>query len=110
MLWSRSATDLLELMRRHPKAAMAATRSRQALAAAAAGLDALRIALERERFATMDADADRLARYVQAAGPFRQRWPELEGAVAGLPLRDAHERVVDCAARWLPTDPAATSS
>lgn len=107
---SRSAIDLLELIRLHPDLAQDVTPYRPALAAAGAGLDALRMELERERFAAMDADAARLAGYVRAAETFRQHWPATERRLDGMALRAAHAVMVDSAERWLPTAPAATSS
>ncbi len=68
------------------------------------------MALERERFAAMDADRARIARYLAAAVAFERRWPEVVKRTAGLPLRAAHALVVESAERWLPAIPSATSS
>jgi len=83
---------------------------RPALAAVPRGLDELRIALERERFAAMDADGKRMRAYLAAAAPLERQWPELERQIAALPLRRAHDLVVACASQCLPTMPIATGS
>jgi hypothetical protein len=94
---------------RAPIAAMSIA-ERPALAALGAGLDELRLALERERFAAMDADAARLGRYVDASAAYARAWPDCEREAAGQPLRAAHRAVVSCAERWLPTAVTATGS
>ena len=106
---SRSARDLLDLAAIHPQLVNELQTSRPALAAVRAGLDELRMALERERFAAMDADERRMTTFVRAAGQLRQHWPDVERQSASLPLRDAHGIVVSFAERWLPMDPATSS-
>jgi hypothetical protein len=110
LLHSRSARDLLELARAHPALAAEVQRLRPALRTLPRGLDELRLELERERFAAMDADQQRMRSYLQATARFEQHWAELARRTAGLPLRPAHALVVESAHRWLPTDPNATSS
>jgi len=111
MLCSRSARDLLELDRTHPGLGKQLAATRLALGAIGLGLDELRLELERERFAAMDADAARMRAYLMAMERFQQAWPEAQAKMAGLPLRAAHSLVVDCAERCLPTAlPPVTSS
>ncbi|HEX6810895.1 MAG TPA: hypothetical protein VF384_04655 [Planctomycetota bacterium] len=83
---------------------------RPALRAIEQGLDELRMALERELFAAMDADAGRIRSYVEAARSLEVAWPELDRLTTALPLRSAHQQVVACAERWLTTAPIATGS
>jgi hypothetical protein len=108
--WSRSARDLLELARSHPAEFAAVTAERPALGAVAAGFDELRLALEKERFAVMDADTRRVRAYLGATADWTKTWPTVEGATSGLPLRAAHRIVVESARQCLPTLVPGTSS
>ena len=114
MLCSRSAHDLIELDRSHPTLATELARTRPALAEIRNGLDGLRLALERERFAAMDADDRRVRAYLAATPGLEKAWPEIQRETVGLPLRKAHAILVDSALRCLPTSsgaiPPATSS
>lgn len=110
ILHSRSARDLIELAAQHPALIASHMAARPALGAIAQGLDALRMELERERFAAMDADAARIRRYLDAASTWEKEWPRVEERIAGLPLRAAHRIVVESAERCLPKDPFATGS
>lgn len=109
LLHSRSARDLIRLAAAHPQLAKSAAAARPALAAIDLGLDDLRMALERERFAAMDADEQRMLTFVRAAERMRQQWPDVERQTSALPLRAAHAIVVSSAERCLPTDPATGS-
>jgi argininosuccinate lyase len=66
--------------------------------------------LERERFAAMDADSNRMRKYVGAAAKWQGEWLRVEARAAGLPLRAAHRIVVESAESCLPKDPFAISS
>ncbi len=113
MLCSRSAHDILELDRAQPGLAAALEAVRPALAAIRGGLDDLRLALERERFAAMDEDDARIRTFLAAASGLESGWPEFQRRSAGLPLRAAHAMLVDSAVRCLPVSPhlpPATSS
>ncbi|MFY9345143.1 MAG: hypothetical protein WAT39_21820 [Planctomycetota bacterium] len=105
ILHSRSARDLLALAAQQPGLVRELAATRPALLAVGSGLEALRLELERERFAVMDADSRRLHGYLVAARELERQWPALDAQAAGLPLRAAHRLVVDCAARCLPRDP-----
>lgn len=109
LLHSRSARDLLRLAAAHPDLAAELAATRPALAAIRSGLEDLRMALERERFAAMDADERRMMAFVEAAARMRQQWPELERTTAALPLPAAHQAMVACAERCLPTTPVTGS-
>lgn len=110
MRHSRSARDLLVLAAAHPDLVARLSDERPALRAIPRGLDELRMELERERFAAMDADQRRVRAYLAASQPLAKAWPEIEQRMAGLPLRRAHPLVVAFAERWLPTVNPATSS
>jgi hypothetical protein len=110
LLHSRSARDLIDLAGREPALTASLMSSRPALAAIPLGLEELRLTLERERFAVMDADAKRMRTYLDAAAAMERQWPDLDRRIAGLPLRRAHEHVVACAEQWLPKIASATSS
>jgi hypothetical protein len=109
LLCSRSARDMIELAAAQPQLAEELVTERPVLAAIDSGLDELRIALERERFAAMDADEARLAAFVQAAERMRREWPAVERQTASTPLRAAHTMVVTLAERCLPTAPVTGS-
>jgi len=109
LLHSRSARDLIALAAAQPDLLRAMVPVRPALQHVASGLDDLRMALERERFAAMDADQRRLETFVMATAAFERRWPEIEQRCAGLPLRQAHAIVVESAAQCLPMAPATAS-
>jgi hypothetical protein len=107
---SRSARDILALAEKWPEAATEVARERPALAAIARGFDELRLTLEKERFAAMDADTRRIHSYLAATRALEQAWPATEQATASLPLRAAHRLVVESAERWLPNQVPGTSS
>jgi hypothetical protein len=108
--WSRSARDLLALATKHPSLVTEVAKERPVLLAVGRGLDELRLALEQERFATMDADSLRVLTYLGATAAWEQLWPAVERATAGMPLRAAHRIVVESALRCLPTLVPGTSS
>jgi hypothetical protein len=113
MLCSRSARDLLALHAANPRMASELSVERPALRAIDQGLGELRMALERERFAAMDADAKRLHAYIACQGAMQRQWPRIQARTASLPLRQAHAVVVESAAQCLPMAPPtlpATSS
>jgi hypothetical protein len=103
--YSRSAKDLLALAAAHPELVLSAVGERPALAMLTAGLDGLRLELERERFAIMDADAKRVQGYLAAATDLQSRWPELKRKLSGLPLQQAHQLLAEGALVCLPTHP-----
>lgn len=100
--FSRSARDLLAMAVQYPDLVQAITSERPALAAIAAGRDALETALDAERRQLMRANEARLARYEAAAGAWAAAWPSLQRSLAGLPLLEAHAAVTAAAERCLP--------
>jgi hypothetical protein len=102
LLHSRSARDLLELVREHPALAADLAAQRPLLALAAAGRVALEEALDRERRELMHANERRLARYRAASERWFHAWKDLERETEGLPLAAAHARLVERAAALLP--------
>lgn len=110
LLHSRSARDLLDLARSHPEETRQAAHLRPALHALELGLDEVRIALERERFAAMDADSARIRAYLAASTRFAAAWSDVDARCEGLALSSAHEIMVASAERWLPMTNPATSS
>lgn len=106
-LCSRSAHDLIELSRTRPNLVQELAPVRPALAFIPQGRDALRIALERERFAAMDADDRRIRAFLAATAELERAWPDVQSKVDHLPLRRAHAVLVDYAQRCLPVSPSA---
>jgi hypothetical protein len=107
LLFSRSAHDVIALAQAHPQLVAQLTSERPALAAVARGVDELRLALERERFASMDADDRRLRAFLSASAALARAWPEIATKTDRLPLGQAHAILVDYAQRCLPISPPA---
>jgi hypothetical protein len=102
LLLSRSARDIMDLARLHPKLLPQLAARRPALAAVSSGLDALEAALDAERRDLIHANERRLQRYLDAAAAWATAWPSVLGEIEGLPLRDAHRIVAERAAGVLP--------
>ena len=106
LLASRSAGDLVELVRRHAQLAHELVPRRPLLAAAAAGdREGLERELDAERRALMAADRVRLQRYAAAATRWAEAWPGLQRELAPLPLAGQHQRLVAAALDLLPFGP-----
>lgn len=103
--YSRSARDLLELAEAHPDLLSRITAERPALAAVPSGRDALEEALDRERRSLMRANEARLRSYQEAAAKWASTWTSLLREIEGLPLRHAHEHLVQRATGLLPLHP-----
>jgi hypothetical protein len=106
MVLSRSARDLLELARAYPEAWERALEERPLLRDVAEGREALEAALDAERRALMHANERRLQAYREAARAWAEVWPGLAAAIADLPLREAHRRMVTEAEGLLPASVA----
>ncbi len=103
MLYSRSARDLLELSRKHPKLVQELVPRRPLLATRGQGRDHLEKALDAERRDLMHANETRLEAYLRASEAWAKAWPSLAAEIEGLPLRRAHEILVSRARDLLPT-------
>lgn len=99
---SRSARDLLALAGDHPELLAAAQAERPALLALSQGEEPLAAALDAERRQLIRANEQRLGRFLAAAQGWRQEWIALERSLGGLPLAEAHPRLVEAAERLLP--------
>jgi hypothetical protein len=91
--FSRSARDLCSLAADHPALVERLARDRPLLAlAAVSGADADRVgeALDAERRLLIKADAERVGRFEEAAGSWKDRWPRVYARIEGLPLREVH--------------------
>jgi hypothetical protein len=102
---SRSARDLLELAARHSREVQMLAEERPALQAIPEGRQALEVALDAERRFLMQANENRLATYTRAASAWVERWKQIAGGLAALPLREAHAQLVQAATAVLPVDP-----
>jgi hypothetical protein len=101
--YSRSARDILEIAARHPDVLAAARIERPCLAAVGQGREALAAAPDAERRLLMARNEERLEHFEQAARPWASLRPALSREIAGWPLRQAHERVIEAANGCLPT-------
>src|SRR5262249_39109786 len=102
LLYSRSARDLAELARAHPAVLRELKASRPLLEVVSADRARLEGALDRERRELMHANEARLESYRRAAARWEAAWTELERHTAGLPLLEAHARMVAKALDLLP--------
>jgi uncharacterized protein YPO0396 len=105
LLYSRSARDLLELVRAHPKLAGEVRAARPLLARVAEGREALEAALDAERRELMHANERRLGAYRRAAAAWSGAWTALDKELASLPLPEAHRLMVSRADGLLPFAP-----
>lgn len=106
LLCSRSARDLIGLASAHPDLAGGKMEERPLLRHAMSGdRDALEEELDRERRRLMRADEDRLGAYALAASSWRAAWPGLQASIEGMPLSEAHERILQAAEGVLPFTP-----
>lgn len=105
MLLSRSARDLCALAARHPELVKQLMPTRPLLSECPRGVKAVERALDEERRALIHENEERLQRFRRAATQWQERWPTVAGEVAGLPLREAHNRILAHAARVLPFEP-----
>ena len=103
LLWSRSARDLIDLAHDNPDLIRELEDQRPLLKRTSAGRDALEMALDAERRALSRADETRLALYAEAAEAWTQNWPALKREISELPLRQAHQIVVE-RAQMLPQE------
>lgn len=100
--FSRSARDLIELVRRHPDIAGRLESERPVLAEVVNGREALEVALDRERRQFMHANEERLQRYLRAGSGWASIWRDVQREIADLPLFEAHAVVVRRAQGVLP--------
>ncbi len=106
LLYSRSARDLLALVRRFPALASELGPVRPVLARVEDGQDALEAALDAERRTLIHRNEARLRGYLQAAKAWQAAWPEVERETAAMPLTQAHAVIVQRAEGLLPRQPA----
>ncbi len=102
LLYSRSATDLMELAAQWPDEIGRFMKRRPALAAITKGVEDLEAALDAERRKLMHANEERLARYMEAAQDWAREWNAVCREVDGLSLSAAHDVIVKRAEGVLP--------
>ncbi len=102
ILYSRSARDLMDLARQHPDRVRLLSEKRPVLKAIDHGREELEAALDAERRRLIRINEERLARYMEAAKPWAEAWPDLSRQMQGLGLPRAHELMVRSAVELLP--------
>jgi hypothetical protein len=102
LLFSRSARDLTALARENPELARQLAPLRSLLARTGDSAEAVEAALDAERRELIHANERRLQRYMAAAERWAACWPEVGAEIDGMPLRRAHEVVVESARGVLP--------
>jgi hypothetical protein len=102
LLYSRSAEDLIALAREHPELVSTLVAERPLLSRVGAGRRALAEALQLEMLDLIEANEKRLSTYRAAAAAWAGRWAGLSRELEGLPLLQAHARILACARGLLP--------
>ncbi len=102
LVYSRSARDLLQLAREHPDLTSRLATERPVLAQIKHGREAIEVALDAERRQLMRANETRLAQYQQAAAAWGAQWQSVSRELAGMPLSQAHRKMVEAAIDILP--------
>jgi hypothetical protein len=106
LLCGRSSRDLIDLASEYPVETKALASERALLIHALSGdRDALEEALDKERRRLMRLDEARLDAYAEAAAAWRTAWPATQARIAGLPLVEAHARILQTAEGVLPCKP-----
>jgi hypothetical protein len=104
-LYSRSARDLMKLAEDHPEAVLGAAVERPLLSRIGQGREELERLLDEERRSLIRTNEVRLDRYVDAAARWASEWSRVSKEMAGRPLAEAHEIMVEGAAAHLPHEP-----
>ena len=99
---SRSARDLMALAGEYPELLEEATARRPLLRHVHDGRDKLEAALDAERRELIRANERRLQSYMDAAKDWMTAWPEVSAEISGLPLGEAHAKLVARAEALLP--------
>ena len=107
ILLSRSARDLDDLARSQPALFAEMQRQRPVLDRVADGREQLEAALDAERRALMRQNELRLAGYEAMTHAWADAWAGVEREMEGLPLLEAHARMVARALGTLPFGPPA---
>jgi len=102
LLCSRSAQDLITLVREHAGLAREAQNQRPLLALTGRGRDALEQALDAERRDLMRANEKRIGAYLAASAIWQERWKEVQREGELGVLSDSHHRLVGAAEACLP--------
>lgn len=105
LLYSRSARDLLEMKKLHPREWQKATAAREALKAADSGLEELEDSLDKERRRMMKENEIRLDKHEKASTAWASLWPGLNQTNSHLPLYEAHANIIAAAEGVLPYEP-----
>jgi hypothetical protein len=104
LLYSRSADDLLELARADPALVNELASRRPLLRSVGGDRRVLAEAIQREMLDLMEQVEERLSAYRVASMAWAERWQALERELEGLPLAEAHARIVASAERLLPRE------
>jgi hypothetical protein len=106
-LHGRSARDLITNAAQNPGAARRMEMERPLLGLALSGArEALEEALDKERRLLMRADESRLAAYSAASREWQSQWPSFQSSLQGIPLKDAHSKILQAAEAVLPFYPS----
>jgi hypothetical protein len=102
LLFSRSARDLLAIADTHLEHVGVLVKQRPLLGLLDQGLQAIEEALDAERRALIHANENRMRKYLEAARPWTEAWPDVAGKIKDMALGDAHRIVVQEAEGILP--------
>ncbi|RYX84304.1 hypothetical protein EON83_10335 [bacterium] len=107
LLQSRSARDLMEFAKQYPELAQRVSTERPLLLLAGqVGVSRIQLqrALAEEQFDLMERNEKRLASYSKAAKGWSNNWSLLQKKINQLPLRSAHQIMIDEAMTFLPME------
>lgn len=105
IMLSRSARDLVEMSNGYPELVQKLIPERALLAAIAKGPDELEKALDAERRQLMHVNEARLSRYIESAEEWAGMWPQVSTEISKLPLKEAHDVMINRAEKILPFCP-----
>jgi hypothetical protein len=100
--FSRSARELTAMSEQHPELVRTLAAERPLLKQLGSGLERVEVALDAERRSAMRSNQQLIAKFRAAAETWAARWPALVRQLEGLPLREAHNRLVQAAAGVIP--------
>jgi hypothetical protein len=102
--YSRSARELITQYRKNSKKVVTILNERGIPLEATTSVETMEIALDAERRRLIHLNEHRLSRYTEAAQEWAKRWKGVEKKIAGMPLSQAHEYIIEQAEPILPVN------
>lgn len=105
LLYSRSALDIINLVKNYPDLAMEVAKQRPLLGNISTDREKLEELLDKEKRTFMHTNENRLALYLTAAEKWTELWPSVEKEISDKPLFEAHQLMIKRAEGVLPFFP-----